>query len=300
MIEADGLTTKLAISADSNWIAAIEYDGNGNNASYNRVILASVDGEKKFLLSHDQEPISAVTFTPDSKQIITADQKGLINIWNVENGEKISEIKSNGVILSLTVSTDGIYLAAGIEEGNHSIVWNLKKKIQVATLDQIGKINSVQFSSDGKLLATGSSEATIYLWNVGADGTFTLAENEFHVNGDLSALEFSPDSSLLAVGDSTGFAYLFDITLGQEVSRLPHIDKVTSISFSPDGKKLATVSRKAVMLWDVPSIPFFIREKLAEAACSRMTENFDENKWKLIFFEDEYYPICPNLPAGGD
>jgi WD40 repeat protein len=290
----------MAISANSKWIAAIEYDGNGNNASYNRVILASVDGKKEFLLSHDQKPINAIAFTPDSNQVISSDDSGLINIWNVDDGKKLSEIRASGVVLSLTVSPDGKYLVAGIEEGNHSIVWDLSKKIQVATLDQIGKISSVQFSPDGKLLATGSSEATIYLWNVEDNGTFSRAENEFDVNGELSTMEFSPDSNLLTIGDSTGFAYLFDIKLGQEVSRLPHIDKVTSISFSPDGKQLATVSRKAVMLWDVPTIPIFTREKLTEAACARMTENFGQDKWKLIFFEDEYYPICPNLPVGGD
>ena len=30
----------------------------------------------------------AVTFTPDSKQVITADANGLVCLWNVETGEK--------------------------------------------------------------------------------------------------------------------------------------------------------------------------------------------------------------------
>ncbi len=42
----------MAVSADSNWIAAVEYDS--TNADYNRVILTSVDGTKKFLLTHDR------------------------------------------------------------------------------------------------------------------------------------------------------------------------------------------------------------------------------------------------------
>jgi WD40 repeat protein len=300
LVTTSGLTTHLAISPDSKWVAAIENDSHVTNIDFNRVTLVSVDGKNKYILSHGGSLINAAVFAPDSSQIITADEKGLINFWNVENGEKQSSLKTQGVILSLAVAPDGKYLVAGFKDDNHSLVWDLSTKAQVATLDQIGKINSVQFSRDGKLLASGSSATTIYLWTVGEDGTFTRAENILHVNGELFTLDFSPDMNLLAAGDSTGFAYLFDLGLNQEVSRLPHIDRVTSVSFSPDGKQLATVSRKVVVLWDVALIPRFAREMLTKAACARMTENLSHNKWKLVFLEDEYYPICPNLPAGGN
>ena len=178
-------------------------------------------------------------------------------------------------------------------------VRKLNNAIDAAGIDAWVDWEGIPLSSDGKLLITGSSEASVYLWNAEA-GAFTRAENTFNVNGEVTAMDFSPDNKWLAVGDSTGFAYILDLALGQEVARLPHIDKITSISFSPDGKQLATVSRKAVLLWDVQSIPLVTRENLIETACSHLTKNFDENKWKLVFFEDEYYPICPNLPAGGN
>jgi WD40 repeat protein len=295
LITTKGLTSKMAISADSKWIAVVENDE--NVADYNRVVLVSADGEKKHFLSHDGEVITAVTFTPDNKQVITADQKGFINIWNVGNVEKSYIFNTKGVILSLVVSPNGKYLVAGIEEGNRSIVWDLTTHAQVATLEQVGRINSVQFSRDGKLLATGSSEATVYFWNA-EDSSFSRSKNEFLANGGVLSLDFSPDSKRLAVGDSTGYVYLFDLALGQEIARLPHVDKVTGISFSPDGKQLATVSRKTVSLWNLSSIPLIMRDKLLETACARLINNFDENKWKLLFFEEEYRPICPNLPAG--
>jgi hypothetical protein len=53
-----------------------------------------------------------------------------------------------------------------------------------------------------------------------------------------------------------------------------------------------------VLLWDVPSIPLVMRDKLPGTACSRLITNFDKNKWKLLFFDEEYRLICPNLPAG--
>ena len=295
LITTNGLTSKMAISADSKWIAVVENDE--NIADYNRVVLVSADGEKKYFLSHDREVINAVTFTPDSKQVITADQDGVINIWNVERGEKFYVFNTKGIVLSLVVSPNGKYLVAGIEEGNHSIVWDLTTHAQITTLEQVGRIKAAQFSKDGKLLATGSSEATVYLWNA-EDGSFSRTEDELLVNGEILSLDFNPDNKRLAVGDATGYVYLFDLALGQEVARLPHVDKVTSVSFSPNGNQLATVSRKTVSLWDVPSIPLIMRDKLTETACAHLINNFDENKWKFLFFEEEYRPICPNLPAG--
>lgn len=300
LITSDSLTTKISVSPDSKWVAVIEYDTNGNNPSYNRVILASVNENKEILLSHDGELINSIAFSPDSKQIITADDQGLINIWNIDNGKKAFSINAKDAVLSLAVSPNGKYLVCGMEDGNHAIVWDLSTHTQTATLDQIGKINSVQFSGDGNFLATGSSSASIYLWNEGGNGAFIRVPMDLNVNAELSSLVFSPDSKWLAAGDSTGFAYLFDLNLGQEVSRLPHIDKVTSISFSPDGKQLATVSRKTIMLWDIPSIPIFTRSTLIKIACTRMTQNFDRSQWKQLFYEDTYYPICPNLPAAGN
>jgi WD40 repeat protein len=123
-------------------------------------------------------------------------------------------------------------------------------------------------------------------------------DGEYSVNGEALSMEFSPDDKQLAVGDSTGYVYLFDIGLNQEIARLPHADKVTSISFTPDGAQLATASRKTVPLWNVPSIPHIVRESLIESACARMTHNFNQSIWGLLFFDEEYRPICPNLADG--
>jgi WD40 repeat protein len=295
LVSTNGLSKDMEISPDSNWLAVVEEDD--NFPDYNRVILSSFAGGTKYFLSHGGTEIEAAAFTPDNKQVITADQKGLINIWNVEDGEKISSLDAQGVLLSLDVSSDGKYLVAGTEEGNKSIVWDLATQTQVTTLPQAGKIKVVQFSGDGKLLATGSSEATVNLWNV-EDGSFSPMENSFLANGETLSIRFSPDDARLAVGDSSGYVYLFDLVLNQELARLPHVDKVTSISFSPDGRRLATVVRKTVFLWDVASIPLVKRDQLEEIACGSLTSNLDEVEWKSLFFEEEYRLICPNLPAG--
>jgi hypothetical protein len=35
-----------------------------------------------------------------------------------------------------------------------------------------------------------------------------------------------------------------------------------------------------------------------ETACQRLTENISEATWALLFLNEAYQPICPDLPIG--
>jgi WD40 repeat protein len=295
-IIANGFTYNLAVSADSNWVAATEYDI--NTIENNRVVVANSDGTGKFFLENEGEVVQATVFMPDNKAIVVAYEDGSIIVWDLKTRQKDLVLRAKDKIIhSIDISPEGKYLVAGLEKTDYSLIWDMATQTQVMSLPQSGNIIAAKFSNDGKILATGSSDSTVYLWDV-ADGRFNQMKSVFHVNGEVSSMGFNPENGLLAVGDSTGYAYLFDITQGQEVARLHHIDKVTSVSFSPDGKQLATVARKTISFWDVAAIPHVKRDELTKTACARLINNIDENKWKLLFFEEKYRLICPNLPAG--
>ena len=112
------------------------------------------------------------------------------------------------------------------------------------------------------------------------------------------SIAFSPSGESLAVGSSDAFAYLFDLHRGEEAARLPHVDKATSVDFSPDGKTIIAASRKVVEFWDVASISVIRADTLIETACRRLTENLSELTWATLFLNEAYQPICPDLSTG--
>jgi WD40 repeat protein len=295
VIPVKGLTYNMAVSDDSQWLAAVEYDS--VNADYNRLVMYEIATKRSYLIPHDREVINAVAFTPDSKRVLTADDAGTVNIWDVESGEKVGSLQTEGVILSLAISPDGKYAVAGIEEGNVNIVWDMASGKQVAQIDEIGATQVVKFSPDGTWLATGGSEAAAQLWSV-ADGAFTRSEHVFKTTSGLQSMSFSPDGSMLAMGDAEGTAYLIDLSRMEEVARFRNINKVTGITFTPDGKQLAIAAFKTINFWEINSLHFLYTEQLTETACARQIENFSPTKWKIIFGDEEYRLICPNLPAG--
>jgi WD40 repeat protein len=290
---ASSLTYGMAISPDSRWLAAVEYDS--ENVENNRGVLVSLDGATQFPLPHGGD-VTGVAFDQDNKYTLTAGLNGLISFWDVISGEKQPfDLNHSEPVHSLVTSPQGSLVAAGVH--HRTRIWDMVTRQPVAELVQTGDIISLAFSPDGKWLATGSSESTVVLWQV--QGTaFTRVGDPLRLNGKPQTLAFSPDAKWLVGGSTSGFANLWEVATVQEMARLPHNDPVTGVSFSPNGSQLFTVSRKVVRIWNVSAIPLVPCDQLISSACAHLVNNLSREDWANIFGNEEFHLICPDLPEG--
>jgi WD40 repeat protein len=224
--------------------------------------------------------------------VVTSGINGLLWFWDVQSGEQKFSLDNSEKIYTMTTSPAQAMVAAGL---NGKIkVWDTNMQEEITELQQAGDVSSLAFNQNGSLLATGSSEGTVILWKM--DGNdFTQMGNTLHLNGYPRFLAFSPDDKWLAGGGSTSFAYLWDINTVQETARIPHGNPVTSVSFSPDGTQLFTVSRKVVRIWDISLISLILKEELVPNACSHLATNLSREDWINYFADEEYRLICPSL-----
>jgi WD40 repeat protein len=287
IITADQLTYDMAFSPDSKWLGVAEGDGSSNAILYN------MQENTSEILAHE-EPIKAVAFSPDSQHIAVAGDK-LVTVWDTATAEKLYALEHPKEVFSISYRPTGDVLLAGMD--GQIAVWDLESRTIIDTLDQPGKINVIAFSDDGTLFASSSSQGLTNFWEV-SENNFTWVA-QFTQNGEALSLDFSPDKKLLAIGGKEGVAYLIDLSIYQEVARIPHVIEVTGVEFSSDGVYLATVSFKATQLWDVSKFEPIYKDNLAEVACSRMTYNMSTLKWEHVFFDEPYRLICPDLPVEG-
>ncbi len=194
----------------------------------------------------DWRVLNALAFTPDSKALITgsndfelriADEKperGSMWLWDVATGQARRRFPVEGPeVRSIAVSPDGSRVAASISD----------QTIRVFDM------------------ATGL-ERTPRLVPRRAPGPPAIGKRRLLNPLVMSCLAFSPDGSILASGASgtgdTGSTqladvYVWDVARAKELRHFPaHQGWVRSLSFSPDGRTLAsTGSEPMIRLWDV-------------------------------------------------
>ncbi len=201
--------------------------------------------------------VDSVSFSPDGNLIASASFDGTVKLWK-RDGRLVRTLEGHqGAVISLSFSPDEKFLASAGRDGTVKL-WKLDGTL-VKTLE--GNQNSVisfSFSPDGKFLASASLDGTIRLWSL--DGQ--LIKTIYAYKGDVYSVSFSPDGKTLAIAGRYRSVKFWDVKTGVEIRTLLGYDNtpqgyyydnwVDSISFSPEGKTLATADRYGtVKLWDV-------------------------------------------------
>ncbi|RVD85468.1 uncharacterized protein DFL_003789 [Arthrobotrys flagrans] len=189
-------------------------------------------------------------FSPDGKLIASASGKNVL-LRDVSTGEPTSTKLEghSGSIMAISFSFDG-KLIASCSDDKTIRLWDINTKTCVSLLDgHLECVLMISFSPDSRLIASSSFDKTIRLWDVGTQ-EFTVLEGR--LNWD-ETIPFSPDSKLFAYCSHDDKIRLWDIST-REYTVLEfedHSNGLWGISFSPDGKQMASYSGGFIRLWDV-------------------------------------------------
>ncbi|WP_027254895.1 AAA-like domain-containing protein [Planktothrix agardhii] len=197
----------------------------------------------------DPGVINDVTFSPDGKSLVTAGNDGVIRLWSLSGQQSASFKAYQGTANRIIFSPNGKYLAALGEDSQDSIVrwWDLSgQKLGEfkGDKDQVGNLN---FSYDSKRLVLDlSMENKGYIIDVSGKILTKVAWIPSDSEIESTGLNITPDHQYLYRYGAGSGVLIWDWS-GQQIAKL----KGYHISFSPDGKYIATADDDKAYLWDL-------------------------------------------------
>jgi serine/threonine protein kinase/sugar lactone lactonase YvrE len=211
--------------------------------------------------------VNCVCFSRDGRHLASASRDGTVKVWDAATGREVLSFNEHTDVWSVSFSPDGGRLASasGAFDPGKSVpgrvkVWDAARQQMVLSFTgHTNGVTSVCFSPDGQRLASASRDHTVKVWDA-ATGR-ELLSLQGHTD-PVTGLCFSPDGKRLAsasgdfYGPSThprwGEVKVWDASTGQVLLSLKgHALAVTSVCFSPDGRRLASASwDKTVKVWD--------------------------------------------------
>jgi WD40 repeat protein len=210
------------------------------------------------LLNISKDSINSLLSSDGSRMSIVDWIEDIIEIRDIEAGNKIRDIIPGDDVSVTAISQDGTRLAVGGRYGTIRI-WDIDTGKELSRIAQGYRTWAIALNSDGTRLATSSGGGTTIVSNV---DTREEISRIAHPNWVYS-LKLSPDGARIAKAcfdDKT--VRTMKVGGGGEEINSGTIDIVDGFVFSPDCTKLAIIGDGIVRIWnafhahEVAQIPF--------------------------------------------
>lgn len=201
--------------------------------------------------------VDSVAFSPDGQLLATGAQDGL-RLWNTRTGQLVQHFADAGwVAYGTAFSSDGRYLVSGNLDGTATL-WDVAAgRAEQQFSHPFGfQIYDAEFSPDGRSILTAGVVANslegsgMFVWDIQTgDKKLQIDTGGTPIN----QATFSPDGQYIvgAIGNEP-VARMWDARTGNLVREFKgHSGWVAGVSFSADGKYLATASNdNTARLWE--------------------------------------------------
>jgi len=235
------------------WTARFSPDGT-------RIVTASADGTAKVWDAHTgtivgtlamhKDEVNVADFSPDGKWIVTGSDDSTAIIWDAKKLTSAAVLQHAAAVNYVGFSHEArtqFVVTASSDDTAH--MWDLSTgKPHGQAMRHSSRVRSAEFSKDDKWIVTASYDRTARVWNAQTG----LAETEpMRHSGAVYVASFDPqDSSELVTASFDGTAQIWKWHETKTLPEMVEKGEIKSTCFDSEDGVIATVSTKAVMVWD--------------------------------------------------
>lgn len=158
----------------------------------------------------NEEPVTAIEFSPDGNWLATASWNGRVYLWNpnaLQDKPLRGPATRGGFVSALEFSPDSQKLAIAAWD-NTASVWNLQGEKPQELQGHQAPVRSIHFSPDGQQLLTSSLDGTARLWDLQGR---QWAEYPGHNNSGVVDAAFNPNGQQIAMLSLDGYVEYWPI-----------------------------------------------------------------------------------------
>jgi WD40 repeat protein len=284
-------TAVTAVSFSADGKYVAVVNGQGIAKMYDLQSATETPGNQHSDSTAFREDQRIIASSSDMKYLAIEDSNNTVQVIEASSQRQIGRYHHEDSVIAAAFSANDRYLAtASLDHSTR--IWQVDNGREIARITHAEKVRVLALSPDGTLLATKNDPYTAEIWRVSDGREMT------RLVCDRGPSAMDPGINAMTFSPDgkylatvdTSHARVWDVTHGQEVARRRNHQFARTLAFSPDARTLFISGSERSQRWDWQA------DDLILSACGRLSRNLTLAEWRQYMGTEQYRKTCRNLP----